>query len=393
MRMTRRGTVLIYTAIAMVVFVGFASLAIDVAHVRIVKSQLQTAADAAARAACQALPNGTTTAQNAAVAAAASNYADGSPVILNPSTNMTFGIWDPTAQTFTASSASAMANANAIQVTLANSSLNGNPVTLWLANVLGKSTCDVSASSTACKSGNTSSYTMIGLNGITFNGNGYTDSYNASQGPYSAGSAHHKGSISSNGNINLSGSVKIDGDARCGVGMTTTIQGSATVTGLNAPLGAVVKFPSVTLPSSYTSLGDINMSSGTVSIAGGTYYLNNLTLSGSATVIWTGPTVLYIGNSYNVSGNASITTYQNLPANRILNFLPSCTSASWTGTNQCVGELYAPDTDFTISGTVDMYGRVTAKSLTVGGTAGLHYDESLSPAGGTTPGQAIITVK
>jgi hypothetical protein len=29
----------------------------------------------------------------------------------------------------------------------------------------------------------------------------------------------------------------------------------------------------------------------------------------------------------------------------------------------------------------------------VGFAGGLHYDESLGPAGGTTPGQAVITVK
>jgi Flp pilus assembly protein TadG len=377
----------------MIVFVALASFAIDVAHVRVVKSELQTAADAAARAACVALPNGTAAASSAAVSAAAANSADGYAVTLNPSTDITFGIWDPTAQTFTPATGSAAANANAVQIVPVRSTAKGNPVSLAFASVLGISSCDVSASGTACRTGNTSTYSMIGMNGISFSGGGYTDSYNAANGPYSAGSANKKGGIASNGNITLANTVSINGDARCGVGKTTTITGSATVSGLNAPLGAVVKFPSVTLPSTYTNLGDINMSSGTASLPGGTYYLNNLTLSGTANVIWTGPTVLYIGQSYNVSQSASITTYQNLPANRILNFLPTCTTASWTGTNQCVGELYAPDTDFTIGGNIDMYGRVTAKSLTVSGNAGLHYDESLAPAGGTTAGQTIITVK
>jgi hypothetical protein len=354
---------------------------------------LQTAADSAARAACQALPNGTAAAQNAAISAAAANMVDGSPIVLTPSTDITFGTWDSTANTFTPLSGAGIANANAVRVVPACSAAKGNAVSLWLANLIGKSTSDVAASGTACRGGNVSAYSLIGLNGITFAGAGSTDSYNAAQGTYSAGSAHHRGSIASNGNIVLSGSAEVDGDARCGVGKTTTILNSASVTGMVAPLGAVMSFPSVTLPSSYQSLGDINMSGGTVSVPGGTYYLANLTLSGSATVIWTGPTVLYIGNSYNVSGNASITTYQNLPANRILKFLPTCTTATWTGTNQCVGELYAPDTDFTIGGTVDLYGRVTARSLVVNNDGGLHYDESLSPAGGVTPGFSVITVK
>ena len=389
----RRGTVLIYVTVAMVAFVGFASLAIDVAHVRLVKVQLQAAADSASRAACQALPNGVTAAQNAAVSAAASNSVDGSPLVLTPSTDLTFGTWNPTAGSFSALTGAAVSNANAVRVVPARSTARGNAVSLWLANVIGKSSCDVTATATSCRGGNVSAYSLIGLNGITMSGIGSTDSYNATQGAYSAGSAHHRGSIASNGNITVTGSAEVDGDARCGIGKTTTIQNTASVTGMVAPLGAVMSFPSVTLPSSYQSLGDVNMSSGTATIAGGVYYLNNLTLSGSATIVWTGPTVLYIGSSYNVSGNASITTYQNLPANRILKFLPTCTTASWTGTNQCVGELYAPDTDFTIGGTVDLYGRVTARSISVNNDGGLHYDESLAPAGGVVPGSSVITIK
>ena len=84
MLMNRRGTVLIYTTVGMIVFVLFASFAIDVAHVRVVKSELQTAADAAARAACVALPNGTAAATSAAVSTAAANSADGYAVDPQP---------------------------------------------------------------------------------------------------------------------------------------------------------------------------------------------------------------------------------------------------------------------------------------------------------------------
>ena len=139
-------------------------------------------------------------------------------------------------------------NANAVQVVPVRSKANSDPVSLFFANVIGISTCDVSASATACRTGNTSTYSMIGLSGISFSGSGYTDSYNSANGPYSAGSANKKGGIASNGNITLANTVSINGDARCGVGKTTTITGSATVSGLNAPLGAVVKFPSVACP-------------------------------------------------------------------------------------------------------------------------------------------------
>jgi hypothetical protein len=186
--------------------------------------------------------------------------------------------------------------------------------------------------------------------------------------------------------------VKVDGDARCGVGKTTTL-GSATVTGLNAPLGCVMSYPSAALPATYVDLGDVNMSGGTSSMGGGTYLIHNLNLSGTAHVIWTGPVVLYIRDSYVVAGGALIDTYQNLPKNRILNFLPTCTSATWTGGNVNVGELYAPNTDFTISGSVSLYGRVTAKTINNSSSGGMHYDESLSPPGSTATRESIQIVQ
>jgi hypothetical protein len=226
-------------------------------------------------------------------------------------------------------------------------------------------------------------YALMGLSSMSMSLNSFTDSYDATQGAYAAATAHKKGSIASNGNIVLSNNAKVNGDARAGVGMTTTTLNSATVTGRSAPLAQNYSMPSVTLPATYTTLPDINMISGTLSVPGGVYLVNNITLSGTAHITWTGPTVLYIKNSYNVSGSTIIDTYQNLPSNRTLNFLPTCTTATWSGTNVCVGELYAPDTTFTMSGGVEMFGRITAKVLNNSSTGGMHSDESLPAPGGT----------
>jgi hypothetical protein len=213
--------------------------------------------------------------------------------------------------------------------------------------------------------------------------NSFTDSYDATLGAYSAATARKKGTIASNGNIILSNNAKVNGDARAGVGMSTTLLNSASVTGRNAPLNQNYSFPSATLPATYTTLPDINMISGTMSVPGGVYLINNLTLSGTAHITWTGPTILYIKNSYSVTGNVIIDTYQNLPSNRTLNFLPTCTVATWSGTNVCIGELYAPDTTFNISGGVEMLGRITAKVVNNSSTGGMHSDESLPAPGGT----------
>ncbi|HZL35424.1 MAG TPA: pilus assembly protein TadG-related protein [Tepidisphaeraceae bacterium] len=392
-RSRRRGMVLLYVMFGMIVFALFASLAVDVGHARVTKVQLQFAADAAARAACQDLPNGVQAARNTAVSMAAQDFADGNSVAINSSQDVVFGVWNPLTKTFTPQSGYAQANSNAVQVIAQRTAARGNAVSMSFAKMFGNNSCDVRATSTACLTGNAGNYSIIGMNGITMSVNAYTDSYNATNGAYASASARHKGAIASNGNIVLSNSVKVDGDSRCGAGRSTTLLNSASVTGLNAPLGSVLSYPSVTMPSSYTDLGDVNMSSGTASLPGGTYLLHNLVLSGTAHFTWTGPVNLYIMNSYAISGSAQIDTYQNLPNNRTLFFLPSCTTATWTGTNICVGELYAPDTDFTIGGSVELFGRVVARTINNTSSGGMHYDESMSPPGATAARSAVSMVQ
>ena len=92
-RSARRGTVMVYMTVGMVAFAGLVSLGVDAAHCHLVKTQLQTAADAAARYAIVGFATNLGTAQNNAVTAAQLNTADGTPVTLNPNTDIEFGTW------------------------------------------------------------------------------------------------------------------------------------------------------------------------------------------------------------------------------------------------------------------------------------------------------------
>src|SRR4051812_47693436 len=103
----RRGVALITVLVMLVALCGVASLAVDLGRAQLAKSELRTTADAAARAACEALPSGGTAgASAAAVAVAATNTCDGQAVVLNPNTDITFGTWDPTARKFLSLAAS-----------------------------------------------------------------------------------------------------------------------------------------------------------------------------------------------------------------------------------------------------------------------------------------------
>lgn len=225
-------------------------------------------------------------------------------------------------------------------------------------------------------------HVLIGLQGVTMSGSAFTDSYNSSKGAYSAATATKNGNIASNGNIVLSNSSKVNGDARPGPFKNVTLNDSASVTGIKLPMSTAITYPSVMLPAGITNLGDVTMSSGVQNIAGGTYLIHNLTLTGNAQINWTGPVTLYISGSYIVKDNVIINAYQNKPSNRVIYFLPTCTTATWTGTNTCVGDLYAPDTNFTVSGSVQKLGRIIARTINNSSTGGMHADESLPQPGG-----------
>src|SRR6266446_5944739 len=130
----------------MVAFSALASLAVDIGHARLVKVQLQGAADAAARYAITGMSSGISAAQANAVAAAASNTADGTAVVVDPNTDVEFGTWDSGSGTFTVLAGPARSSANAIRVWARRTAARGNAVSVSFGGLIGKSTCDVTAS-------------------------------------------------------------------------------------------------------------------------------------------------------------------------------------------------------------------------------------------------------
>ena len=137
----RRGAVLLYVIVMMVALIGIVSLGIDLARVQFVKAELETAADAAARNGASYLPHGTTAAQNAAVATAAENTVDGTPLVIDGTNDVTVGTWNAATKTFSAGGASP----NAVKVDAKRTAAGGNGVKLIFGSVLGRDTCDIHA--------------------------------------------------------------------------------------------------------------------------------------------------------------------------------------------------------------------------------------------------------
>ncbi len=164
------GSILVLSAIGLVVFLGFASLAIDMGHLYVVRNELQNTADGAALAGVSELikdQNGqavrdAAAAQQAIMAVAQrQSELSGLPSVEASERNditVVFGEWNiyagnpDTAWTEIGSTCSANSNANAIQVTIRRSEGTAyGPVTNFLAAILGEQfrTSDVAATAIA----------------------------------------------------------------------------------------------------------------------------------------------------------------------------------------------------------------------------------------------------
>ncbi|MDL5360453.1 type IV pilin [Halalkalicoccus sp. NIPERK01] len=106
-------------------------------------------------------------------------------------------------------------------------------------------------------------------------------------------------------------------------------------------------------------------------IIDGSFEPNDITIEGDGTVS------MYIKGEFNLSGNNAIN--EGGDPSQLFVYLHSDISASQQGTPSFTGVIYAPNTDFTLSGNTDFEGALIANSLRIDGNAGtFEYDESLS---------------
>jgi Flp pilus assembly protein TadG len=362
-RRVRRGVGLVYGILIILALSSLASLAVDYARVQLVKNQLGAAADAAALAATHYAGSDIAAAQQAAVALAKANNADGQPVIVDPATDVQFVDWDESTRTYEVLTGPNRARANAVRVTACRTAARGNAVSLPFAKVIGLSACDVnSAAIAAIKE---SKYAAVGLDFVTMTGR-------ASQ-----------GSVMSNGDISLSGNARIDGDAYPGPNHTVT--GAANVTGKTTSLTKVLSYPPVN-PGTAATINDnakvSAISKGSLNISGqkniimpaGTYYLKNISLSGGSTLTIMGPVTVYVTGSVTLTGHAS--TADNLPQNFKIMMLGTG-KVSLSGNTDLYANVYAPTSPIVISGEGDIYGAVIGKNITMSGNAGIHSEATV----------------
>ena len=140
--MHRRGTALIYLLVVMTALVAFASLAIDMGRVNAARTKAKAVTDFAARSAATGLADSTFSSRG--IATAANNTIDGVSTTITAS-DIVPGIWNSSAKVFVPTYVSP----NAVKVTIRRTAADGNAIPLTFARLIGMNSCDVTATSIA----------------------------------------------------------------------------------------------------------------------------------------------------------------------------------------------------------------------------------------------------
>jgi Flp pilus assembly protein TadG len=139
----RRGAIAVLAAIFIIVMLGMVAFAVDVGYLSLVRTQLQSAADAAALAGAAATNLSQAESRAAAQQIARLNTAAGRPVQL-ASNDIQFGVWDTASRTFSPGQ-----SWNAVKVTARTSPETGGATALFFARIFGMNSVNQQASAIA----------------------------------------------------------------------------------------------------------------------------------------------------------------------------------------------------------------------------------------------------
>ena len=251
--------------------------------------------------------------------------------------------------------------------------------------------------------------------------NARVDSYDSSLGSYASqqvnGSGNAKyasanGDVGSNQNVLMEQNTVVWGDAIPGPGGTTTLLGSATVSGSTAPAASPQPMPSLTLPS-IPSSGDLTVSA-PLTLPPGDYRYESFVVStgesvlirGPARVVFedflmnsnsefrvdatNGPVELWIEDDFEMDSNTLIASTTLKPADVRVYMLsdnvinPTTTinlsNVVFDSNAQLYGVLYAPSAAIEIDSNFELYGSLVAYSVDLDSNSRVHYDEDLANA-------------
>jgi Flp pilus assembly protein TadG/Mg-chelatase subunit ChlD len=152
---------MVYLLMLLPVLLGFLTLMVDYGLMNVVKSQLETAVDAAALAAANGMGASPANARALAKSVAAANTVNLRPLTLLDS-DIEFGTWDSASMTFTLLTGSNESSANSVRITGRMRSARGTDVKLFFLPLLqGASSLEMTNMAVARGAGDQSDFVMI----------------------------------------------------------------------------------------------------------------------------------------------------------------------------------------------------------------------------------------
>ncbi|MEO0651369.1 MAG: hypothetical protein AAFZ65_11905 [Planctomycetota bacterium] len=256
---------------------------------------------------------------------------------------------------------------------------------------------------------------------VTFNSNSRIDSYDSSQGPYSASNGkgndkYHSphGDIASNGDIHLDSNASIWGDALVGPTGSFTTNSNATLNGSWSNNSQSIVLEPVVMPS-FPAGGNLHIGSGHHVIPSGDVDFNNIQLNSNSTMHIVGPArvtcrslradsnvyitiddsagpvEIFIERDFALSSNAWIKPVSEDPAGLSIQVEGSSGGNITFDSNAYMyGTLYAPNHKINFNSNFELWGALAAKQLHFNSNVEIHYDENLSS--GSSGGSSDWTV-
>jgi hypothetical protein len=361
--------------------------------VRVVKVELQTAADAAARAGAAGLHNGT--AYTAAVDVAALNRADNQPVVLRTGgaePDVVLGHWDEPSRQFVAGGTPV----DAIQVTARRTAARDDAVPLTFGPLLGLHTSDVRATAVAVKKAG-SPLGFVGIGNLAVGNNSIVAAYSSTSGEPSLGNVTGGAGVASNSHVTFGNNSFIAGNVTLGPGGDLDTGNHFAQVGTTNNVTTAMSYPPTEAPT-VSSSGALTVGQNeTRTLSAGTYRYTSITLGNGATLESTGPVTIYATGSVQAGNSVKLIAYADKPSNLRLR-LSAGTSFDAGNGFEATAEIYGPESVFEMGNNGRVVGAAVFSVFQAGGNTTLYHDLSsagvgLGGAGGLGTSEPITLVK
>lgn len=216
---------------------------------------------------------------------------------------------------------------------------------------------------------------------LRLNENSKTDSFDSTLGAYDA--TTNKGSV---GNIGANGDIKLEKNTAISgsvtAGGTINKDSSVTISGSQTTSAASQSFPSITPSTTPTSPLEVG-SNTTVNLTAGTYYYTKIKFGNNSKLTTSGGLVtIYVTGEVDLGNGV---TFGANPGTNLQIIAPDTSSALFkeptteVGNNfTFYGSFYGNNTDVKLGHDATIYGSMIARTIKMGNTASVHYDQALS---------------